>query len=90
MFASLALNYCMAGRAIQGKIPFKMTIWALRKGGMMIPRSKTEYFSVLPDLRIAIIDLLYDFRITIVAGNKERAIIILLPVRYFPLTDQSN
>ena len=44
-----------------------------------IQRLRTEYFPVLPDPRIAIIDLLYEFRATIVMGNT---------VKSCPLTDQ--
>ena len=69
------MYYCMTGRAIPGNVPFKIdrngpTVTARPKGGT-IPRSRTEYF---PTRGIAIIDLLYDFRISIGTGNNELAI----------------
>ena len=71
------MYYCMTGRAIQGNIPFKIDRIArpisMPKGGT-VPRSRTEYFPVLPNPRIAIIDLLYEFRVTIVTGTNERAL----------------
>ena len=66
-------TYCMTGRAIQGNIPFKID-----RIGPTKCRDDTEVengiFPILPDPRIAIIDLLYEFHVTIVTDNNERAI----------------
>ena len=43
------MYYCMTGRAIQENILDRIG----RPKGGTIPRSRTEYFPVLPDLRIA-------------------------------------
>ena len=51
----------------------RLTISARPKGGTIL-RSRTEYFPTFPNLRIAITDLLYELRITTVAGNNECAI----------------
>ena len=67
------MYYCMTGRAIQGNILFKIDHIGRTRG-----RDDTEVengiFPVLPNPRIAIIDLLYEFHVTIVTGNNERAI----------------
>ena len=58
----------MTGRVVQGNIPFKIDRIGPTEG-----RDDTKVENpVLPDPRIAIIDLLYDFCVTIGKGNKER------------------
>ena len=58
------IYYCMTGREIRGNIPFEIDRKARSKGGTIL-RSRTLCW---PTLGIAIIDLLYDFRITIGMG----------------------
>ena len=67
------MYYCMTGRAIQGNIPFKIDRIGPTKG-RQDTEIKNRIFPILPDPRIAIIYLLYEFHITIVTGNNERAI----------------
>ena len=59
--------------------------WPDRREGRYLGRERNIY-PYCPTRGIAIIDLLYDFRITIGMGNNERAI----RGKYCPLTDQSN
>ena len=65
------IYYCMTGRAIRGDIPFEIDSIGPTEG-----RDDTEVeYGILPRIvptrGIAIIDLLYDFRITIGMGNNE-------------------
>ena len=64
---------CMTGRAIQGNIRFKIDRIGPTEG-----KDDTEVengiFPRIARPEIAIIDLLYEFRVTIVTGNNERAI----------------
>ena len=68
------MYYCMTGTAIQGNIPFKTNHIGPTEG-----RDDTEVESrernislYCPTRGIAILDLLYDFRVTIGTGNNER------------------
>ena len=58
------MYYFMTWRAIQGIFHSKSTVSARPKG--------TEYSPYCPTQGIAIIDLLYDFHVTIGTGNNER------------------
>ena len=62
--------YCMTGRTIWGNIVLRST---RPKGGQYRGR-EWNISPYCPTRGIAIIDLLYDFRVTIDTGNNEQAI----------------
>ena len=68
------MYYCMTLGGQYREIFRSRSTVSARPKGRTIPRSRTKYFPVFADPRIAIIDLLYEFRITIVTGNNVRAI----------------
>ena len=67
----LNIYYCMTWRAIRGNIPFENDRIGPTEG-----RDDTEVenriFPRITNRGIAIIDLLYDFHVTIGTGNNER------------------
>jgi len=56
---SIRIYYCMSGRAVQENIWFKAG-----SIGPTVQKPRTKYSCVLPDLRSAIIYLLYDLALT--------------------------
>ena len=66
------MYYCTTGRAIQGKILFKIDRIGPTEGRDDTRGREQNISPYCPTRGIAIIDLLYDFRITIGKDNNER------------------